>query len=101
MNSFLSKIVTWLRAGYPEGVPQTDYLPMLALLRRRLSSDEVQTVANELVARRDSDDVDIDIAVAITEITDELPAPADVERVRARLAAIGWPLDDPREEDLS
>lgn len=101
MNSFLSKIVTWLRAGYPEGVPQTDYLPMLALLRRRLSSDEVQTVANELVARRDSDDVDIDIAVAITEITDELPTPADIERVRARLAATGWPLDDPREEDLS
>lgn len=98
MNSFLNKIVTWLRAGYPEGVPHTDYMPLLALLTRRLSGDEVKAVATDLAQRGDFDQYDI--AVAITEITDELPAPADVERVRARLAAIGWPLDDPREEDL-
>jgi len=37
--------------------------------------------------------------VAITQITDELPSPADVERVRQRLAAKGWPLDDPRDSE--
>ena len=94
MNRFLHAIVSWLRAGYPEGVPPTDYMPVLALLSRRLTTDEVKAVAAELMQRGDFDQVDI--GVAITQITDELPAPEDVERVRGRLAAIGWPLDDPR-----
>ena len=42
---------------------------------------------------------DIDIGAAIIAITDELPSPTDVERVRERLAAKGWPLDDPRDGD--
>ena len=37
MNRFLSGIVSWLRSGYPNGVPENDYLPILALLARRLS----------------------------------------------------------------
>jgi hypothetical protein len=41
----------------------------------------------------------VDIGVLITEMTDELPLPDDVERVRARLAAKGWPLDDPRDTE--
>jgi hypothetical protein len=52
-------------------------------------------VAHELMQQGDVDDVDI--AVLITQITDELPSPADVERVRERLAAKGWPLDDARD----
>ena len=91
MNRFLSSIVNWLRAGYPEGVPPTDYFPLLALLRRRLSDDEVKTVTRDLLHREGFDD--IDIGVAITQMTDELPAPDDVERVRQRLAVKGWPLD--------
>ena len=42
MNRFLSAIVSWLRAGYPNGVPPPDYLPVLALLSRRLTPDEVK-----------------------------------------------------------
>jgi hypothetical protein len=42
---------------------------------------------------------DVDIGVVITQMTDGLPAPADVERVRNRLAAKGWPLDDPRDAE--
>ena len=38
-----------------------------------------------------------DIGVLITQITDQLPSPEDIERVRARLAAKGWPLDDARD----
>ena len=34
--SVLSAIVDFLRVGYPEGVPQQDYIPLLALLRRQL-----------------------------------------------------------------
>ena len=96
MNRFLSAVVSWLRAGYPEGIPPTDTFPLLALLSRRLSNDEVVTVAHELMQRGDFDD--IDIGVAISKLTDELPSEEDVERVRTRLAAHGWPLDEPRDE---
>lgn len=92
MNRFLSSVVSWLRAGYPEGVPPTDTFALLALLANRLSNDEVKLVANELMLRGDFDK--IDIGVMISKLTDELPAESDIERVRARLAAKGWPLDD-------
>jgi Protein of unknown function (DUF3349) len=95
VNRFLTSIVAWLRAGYPEGIPPTDYFPVLALLSRRLSHDEVKAVARELIQRDGFDDTDI--GVLITQITDELPSPEDVERVRTRLAAKGWPLDDARD----
>lgn len=97
MNRFLNTIVAWLRAGYPEGIPPTDYFPVLALLSRRLTNDEVKAVARELMQRGDFDH--IDIGVLITQFTDELPAPEDIERVRERLAAKGWPLDDVRDEE--
>ena len=95
MNRFLTSVVAWLRAGYPEGIPPTDYFPVLALLSRRLSDDEVKVVARELMQRGDFDHVDI--GVLITQLTDELPSPVDVERVRERLAGKGWPLDDARD----
>ncbi|MDG4663559.1 DUF3349 domain-containing protein [Mycobacterium sp. 236(2023)] len=102
MTNFLARIVAWIVAGYPEGVPGPDRVPLLALLRRRLTDDEVRAVVAELVVRAELDDVAeidrVDIGVLITQITDELPTPDDVERVRARLAARGWPLDDPRDE---
>ena len=95
MNRFLNSVVAWLRAGYPDGIPPTDYFPVLALLSRRLSNDDVKLVARELMQRGDFDHVDI--GVLITQLIDELPAPGDVERVRERLAAKGWPLDDARD----
>ncbi|MDH6198712.1 hypothetical protein M2272_005372 [Mycobacterium frederiksbergense] len=99
MNAFLTKIAAWLNAGYPEGVPGPDRVPLLALLARRLTNDEVKAVARDLIDRGDFDH--IDIGVLITQITAELPRAEDVERVRARLAAKGWPLDDPRDaEDI-
>ena len=94
MNGFLNSIVSWIRAGYPEGIPPTDTFPVLALLTRRLSNDEVKAVAHELMQRGDFDNVDI--GVLITQITDELPSREDVERVQERLAAKGWPFDEPR-----
>jgi len=29
---FLTSVIQWLRAGYPEGVPDVDYIPLFALL---------------------------------------------------------------------
>ena len=105
LTTFLARIVSWIVAGYPEGGPGPDRVPLLALLRRRLTDEEVRAVVAELIARAEfgahgSTDIDpIDIGVLITAITDDLPSPDDVERVRARLAVQGWPLDEPREEE--
>jgi hypothetical protein len=97
VTKFLAKIVAWITSGYPEGVPGPDRVPLFALLSRRLTNDEVRAVAKELTNRSEFDAVDI--GVLITQITDELPAPEDLERVRNRLAAKGWPLDDPRDAE--
>jgi hypothetical protein len=102
VTRFLSRIVAWIVAGYPEGVPGPDRVPLLALLRRRLTDDEVKSVVADLQGRAElpaTPDIDIiDIGVLITQITDDLPSRDDIERVRLRLAAQGWPLDDPRDE---
>ena len=55
--------------------------------------------SRRLVERGEFDHVDI--GVLITQLTDELPSPEDVERVREHLAINGWPLDDPRRDDLN
>jgi hypothetical protein len=35
-----------------------------------------------------------DVRVAITKLTDEMPSPEDTDRVKQRLAAVGWPVND-------
>jgi hypothetical protein len=91
----VGRIVAWLREGYPQGVPAQDYFPLLALLRRRLTDEEVKAVAKSLRRADVSPVGPADIGVEITKLTNEMPAEADLERVRARLAKKGWPLDFP------
>ena len=95
LSGFLTRIVAFLRAGYPEGVPTNDYIPLLALLRRRLSDDEVVAVATELMSTGHTPVEGTDVRVAITRLTDEMPSPEDTERVERRLIAAGWPVTDP------
>jgi hypothetical protein len=89
-------MVAFIRADYPQGVPETDYVPLLALLRRRSSDDEVAAVATQLAVRGEMNIDAADIGVAITRITDELPSQADLDRVQRRLETIGWPVDPDR-----
>ena len=87
---FLQSLVGWLRAGYPEGVPENDYIPLLALLARRLTGDEVAAVAAELGREGAAENIDsVDIGTVITKITNDLPRQEDVARVRARLDSAG------------
>lgn len=90
LNERLRTIVDWLNEGYPSGVPPKDYIPLLALLRRRLTEDEVRAIAEALVQEED-DPSGTDIGVQITHITDALPRHEDIERVRSRLSDLGWP----------
>ena len=94
LPEFLSKVVDWLRAGYPEGVPEHDYIPLFALLGRHLTDDEVRQIADELAASKDAHSAEA-IHAAINAVTNEHPHDSDIARVRARLAAGGWPLAAP------
>jgi Protein of unknown function (DUF3349) len=94
LSGLLTRIVAFLRAGYPEGVPANDYIPLLALLRRRLSDDEVLAVATELMSTGQTPVEGTDVRVAITKLTDDMPSAEDTERVKRRLVAAGWPVTD-------
>ena len=101
ISTFMSSILGWLRAGYPDGIPETDYIPLMLVLARRLSSDEVKAVAAELSRSGDLPIDNVDIGTLISKVTNELPSEEDVTRVRAKLALGGWPLADSRTaEDL-
>ena len=71
--------------------PRQDYIPLLALLRRRLTEDEAVEVAESLVAADDTDSMAA-MRDAISAITNDEPRPEDIARVRAHLASGGWPL---------
>ena len=91
MNARLHGVLDWLLEGYPAGVPPKDYIPLLALLRRRLTEEDVQQIADE-IARREPQQSATDIGVSISRITDALPSPEDIARVEHHLSSHhGWP----------
>ncbi|QLL10098.1 DUF3349 domain-containing protein [Mycobacterium vicinigordonae] len=91
-------MIRWLQAGYPEGVPGPDRVPLFALLRSTpLTNDQIEQVINNLTAKDSLAAADgvIDgdeIAASISELTSKDPGPENVRRVAAILAAVGWPL---------
>ncbi|KMO72805.1 uncharacterized protein DUF3349 [Mycobacterium sp. BK558] len=95
-QNVLNNVLGWLHEGYPQGVPQTDYFPLLALLARTLSEEEVVKVAQTVLKRADSDTVTPEeIHAAIHLVTDKEPNPEEMHQVAARLASVGWPLAAP------
>jgi hypothetical protein len=95
LSSLLKQIIGWLRAGYPEGVPSVDYLPLFALLGSQLTDDEVKAIGAALEDSADPARAEV-IRAAIKDVTHATPSESDIARVRARLAAGGWPLAPPR-----
>ncbi|MCW2894823.1 MAG: hypothetical protein QOH87_3559 [Trebonia sp.] len=93
----LNRIVDWLRAGYPEGVPEHDYIPLFALLGSQLTNDEVTLIANELAFSVDPGSSEA-IKKAIGAVTHTSVSDADIARVRSHLAAGGWPLAKPSQD---
>lgn len=92
----LRSVLEWLRSGYPEGIPTKDHFAVLAVLRRRLTTEEIDEVvalaietADEHPERQVDYDRMRDIAAGL--IHDE-PTEEDLERVAERLAAGGWPV---------
>lgn len=105
----VASIVAFLRAGYASGAPAVGYAPLLALLPRRVSDEEVTTIARKLLtAKRPSitnpsitnpsitgpsitgpSITTVDVGVEITRVTDRLPSWDEIDRVRRRLSGMG------------
>ena len=67
---FGEHVLDWLHEGYPHGVPPKDYFPLLALLLRSLSEDEVVKAAQTVLKQSDGD------------------TPVTVEQIRAAIADV-------------
>lgn len=96
-QNFFESVLTWLHKGYPEGVPPKDYIPVLALLKRSLSEEDVVKAAQAVLKQADSDSAvtDQQIAEAIRKVTEQQPNPEEMHQVASRLASVGWPLAAP------
>jgi hypothetical protein len=95
--SSLAKFVGWLRAARQGGRPWHGGIPLLALRGRELTDDDVTLIADELAFSIDPDSGP-EIRKAIKAITRMSVGEPDVARVRARLAAAGWPQPAPGHE---
>lgn len=97
--TLLARLIAWVREGYPEGVPDRDYLPLFALLARRLTPEELTAVVVGLthdhhLPAQTAEEAAERVRDAIESVTNSPPSEADVERVLHRLEAAGWDLDD-------
>ena len=97
-TSLVSSILNWLRAGYPEGVPGPDRVPLLALLRATpLTEEQIKEVVRNITADGSSALADgrigqDEIAAFIKDVSHHDAGPENIQRVAAKLAAAGWPL---------
>lgn len=85
---WVSSIVAFVRAGYPAGMPPSRYAAVAALARRRLCDDEISAIASRLMKRQFWPINPVDIGVEIIRVSNQLPLPADVQRVEHRLDEI-------------
>ncbi|HEY0225355.1 MAG TPA: DUF3349 domain-containing protein, partial [Mycobacterium sp.] len=63
LGGLVTRVVAFFRAGYPDWAPKTGYIPLLALLPRRVSDDEIASIAAKLLLRerRPIDNTDIGV----------------------------------------
>ena len=87
-QTVLDNVLGWLHEGYPEGVPPKDYFPLLALLKRSLTEEEVVKAAQSILKSNDSDTVTEDeIRTAVQSVIEKEPNPGGDPSGRRR----GWP----------
>lgn len=95
-ESIIAKILGWLKAGYPEGIPAQDIPSVLLVLRRNLTDADLESIADDLVAQSISAGSEPitadDIRTAVREHLYQNSTDEDVRRVSAVLASGGWPL---------
>ncbi|MEE6179578.1 DUF3349 domain-containing protein [Mycobacterium sp. 050134] len=85
LTQWVSSIVAFVRAGYPSGMPTHGYVPAAAPACRRVSTDEITSLTDELAEHRPWPVSATDVGVAITRITNTMPSPEDIAKVQRRL----------------
>jgi hypothetical protein len=95
-DSPVGKVLNWLKAGYPEGIPQRDFPSVLMVLHRNLTDDEIESIADNLALEsisNGSTPVSSDnIRTMIRDHVFQSATEDDLLRVSAVLARGGWPL---------
>lgn len=95
-ESVFARVLGWLTAGYPQGIPATDRFAVVSLLKRRLTDREIYQIVESVAVNGTATDgviTDIEIEELTRRVLEETPSPQDLTRVSARLAAAGWPLE--------
>lgn len=103
-RSIVGRILDWLTAGYPEGIPPADRFPVIAVLKRRLSDADVREIVAKLTADgspalADGTITQDEVEELISRVLQEQPTHDEIRRVSAHLAAGGWPLAGPESEE--
>ena len=95
-ESPVAKVLSWLRAGYPEGIPKRDFPSVLMVLRRNLTDVEIESIADNLALESVSNGSEPVTSEQVREMIRnhafQTATPDDVLRVSAVLARGGWPL---------
>lgn len=96
--SYFQSVLAWLHEGYPDGIPPTDYYPLLALLARTLDEDEVVSATWAVLKNSDPENpvTQDEIRRAVHTVIATEPNRTEINQVAARLALVGWPLADQR-----
>ncbi|HEY9290862.1 MAG TPA: DUF3349 domain-containing protein [Microlunatus sp.] len=95
----IDRVLGWLTVGYPDGIPSRDRFAVIAVLKRRLTDEQIREIIRELTvlespALRDGEISQAEVEELIARVLQEQPSVEDIHRVSARLAAGGWPLAD-------
>ncbi|MFT4287410.1 DUF3349 domain-containing protein [Nocardioides sp.] len=96
MAAPIARILEWLKSGYPDGIPPTDYPPVLGVLHRNLTDADIEAIADELAVASIGNGVEPitadDVRRMVREQVFQSCTPDDLRRVSATLALGGWPL---------
>jgi len=89
------RILNWLRGGRPEGIAQGDYIALMGVLHRQLTTAEVEDVAVSLVERDYDDDLitEDEIRRMIDEKVHEHATDDDIARIAHLLEEAGVHLE--------
>jgi hypothetical protein len=96
----VDRLLGFLRGGYPAQLTPGSYIPLLALLPRRLTDDDAALAVAELTSGASGPVDEVDIRVTVTRITGELASDADTGRIIRSLVARGFPVSVRRPLDL-
>ena len=90
LAAHLLPVLETLRKAFPQGVPPSDYMPLLVVLRDGLSEEDLAAVVAELM---DSEIVIVDNDAAVA-VSSRRPPDVEVRRVRGQLSRVGWMPDE-------